>query len=210
MALATSSFTTRVSKPLARGTRARRSLTLLQRRSNGNLGYLVNSSLVNRGAAPLDATNEIYLLRKWAVSSAFRFPAQVEPNGDGGYIASFRDIPEALTEAATMEELKVNALDALITAIDFYIEDQRPFPKPSEAHPEDLIVELPPSVIVKILLLNAMVDTNTRPVDLAKKMGITRQEVNRITDLHHATKIDTVARALYALNRQLDISVSAV
>lgn len=146
---------------------------------------------------------------KFAVSSAFRFPAQVEPNGDGGFIASFKDVPEALTEAATMEELKANALDALITAIDFYIEEQRPFPNPSSASSEDLIVELPPSVIAKVLLLNAMVETKTRPVDLAKKLGVSRQEVNRITDLHHATKIDTIARALYALNRQLNVSVSA-
>lgn len=143
------------------------------------------------------------------MSSAFRFPAQVEPNGDGGFIASFKDIPEALTEAKTMEELKENALDALITAIDFYIEDQRPFPAPSNATTEDLIVELPPSVIAKILLLNAMVETKTRPADLARKMGVSRQEVNRITDLHHSTKIDTVAHALYALGRRLNISVSA-
>lgn len=109
------------------------------------------------------------------MSSVFRFPAQVEPNGDGGFIASFKDVPEALTEAATMEELKANALDALITAIDFYIEEQRPFPNPSSASSEDLIVELPPSVIAKVLLLNAMVETKTRPVDLAKKLGVSRQ-----------------------------------
>lgn len=144
------------------------------------------------------------------VSSSYRFPAQVEPNGIGGFIASFKDVPEALTEAATVEELKENALDALVTAIDFYIEDRRAFPKPSAAAEEDLVVELPASVIAKILLLNAMIETNTRPVDLARKLGVSRQEVNRITDLHHATKIDTIARALHALNRKLNLSVSVV
>ena len=53
-------------------------------------------------------------------------------------------------------------------------------------------------------------DFEARPIDLARKLGVSRQEVNRITDLHHATKIDTVARALYALGRQLNLSVSAV
>ncbi len=144
------------------------------------------------------------------VSSSYRFPAQVEPNGKGGFIASFKDVPEALTEAATVEELKENALDALVTAIDFYIEDRRAFPEPSAAAEEDLVVELPASVIAKILLLNAMIETNTRPVDLARKLGVSRQEVNRITDLHHATKIDTIARALHALNRELNLSVSVV
>lgn len=143
------------------------------------------------------------------MTSAFRYPAQIEPNGDGGFIASFRDIPEALTEAWTEEELKKNALDALITAIDFYIEDRCPFPQPSSFVPGDLEVELPPSVIAKVLLLNAMIETNTRPIDLARKLGLSRQEVSRITDLHHSTKIDTIAKALYAIGRNLDLSVSA-
>lgn len=143
------------------------------------------------------------------MTSAFRYPAQIEPNGDGGFIASFRDIPEALTEASTEEELKKNALDALITAIDFYIEDRRPFPQPSSFAPGDLKVELPPSVIAKVLLLNAMIETNTRPIDLARKLGLSRQEVSRITDLHHSTKIDTIAKALNAIGRNLDLSVSA-
>lgn len=143
------------------------------------------------------------------MTSAFRYPAQIKPNGDGGFIASFRDVPEALTEAWTEEELKKNALDALITAIDFYIEERRPFPQPSSFGPGDLKIELPPSVIAKVLLLNAMIETNTRPIDLARKLGLSRQEVSRITDLHHSTKIDTIAKALNAIGRNLDLSVSA-
>lgn len=141
------------------------------------------------------------------MTSAFRYPAQIEPNGDGGFIASFRDIPEALTEAWTKEELEKNALDALITAIDFYIEDRRKFPTPSAFEPGDMPVELPPSVVAKVLLLNTMVETNTRPIDLARKIGVTRQEVFRLTDLHHATKIDTIAKALYSLGRHLELSL---
>ena len=210
MALATSSFTTRASKPPARGIQAKRSLTTLPRRSKNSLDYLTNRSFDEQRevAPPSISSNQI--IKGLAVSSSYCFPAQVEPNGIGGFIASFKDVPEALTEAEPMEELKENALDALVTAIDFYIEDRRPFPEPSTATSEDLIVELPPSVIAKVLLLNAMVETNTRPIDLARKLGVSRQEVNRITDLHHATKIDTVARALYALGRQLNLSVSAV
>ena len=40
----------------ARGTQVKRSPMLSQRRSNGNLGYPVNSSLVKRGVAPLDTS----------------------------------------------------------------------------------------------------------------------------------------------------------
>ena len=72
-----------------------------------------------------------------------------------------------------------------------------------------MAVELPPSVVAKVLLLNTMIETNTHPADLARKLGVSRQEVSRLMDLRHTTKIDTVARALYALGRRLDLSLSA-
>lgn len=140
--------------------------------------------------------------------SKFNFPVTIEPNGEGGYIASFRDVPEALTEAPSLEDIKTAARDALITAIDFYIEDRRKFPAPSEPREGEFIVALPPSVEAKVLLLNAMVEANIRPSDLAKRMGISRQEVTRITDLHHATKIDTIGTALNSIGRRLELAVA--
>lgn len=51
--------------------------------------------------------------------SNYLYPATVESNNEGGFIAKFRDVPEAITEAWDLEELKNNARDALISAIDF-------------------------------------------------------------------------------------------
>ena len=133
----------------------------------------------------------------------YQYPATIESNGEGGFIASFRDVPEAVTEAWNLEELKINAQDALITAIDFYIEDRREFPTASELQAGDLAVDLPVSVIAKVMLLNAMIKSNIRPADLARKMGIKPQEVTRITDIKHSTKIDTLQNAFKALGKEL-------
>lgn len=138
----------------------------------------------------------------------YGYPVRFEPNGEGGLCGTFRDVPEALTEVWPDEDKKAVALDALITAIDFYIEDQRKFPKPSKPQKGEEIVELPVSVVSKVLLLNLMVDEKVRPVDLAKKMGVRPQEVTRILDLHHNTKIDTVSNALRALGKSLSLSLS--
>ena len=97
----------------------------------------------------------------------YQYPATIESNGEGGFIASFRDVPEAITEAWDLEELKNNARDALITAIDFYIEDGRVFPPASDLQTGDLAVDLPASVVAKVMLLNTMVKSNVRPADLA-------------------------------------------
>ena len=86
----------------------------------------------------------------------YGYPVRFEPNGEGGLCGTFRDVPEALTEVWPDEDKKAVALDALITAIDFYIEDQRKFPKPSKPQKGEEIVELPVSVVSKVLLLNLM------------------------------------------------------
>ena len=135
------------------------------------------------------------------------YPATLTPNGEGGYIVTFRDVPEARTEIWDKNELKETATDCLVTAVDFYIEDHRLFPAPSKTKKDDVIIQLPISISAKILLLNTMVSGNIRPVDLAKKMGIKPQEVNRIIDTGHTTKIDTIAKALSVLGKNLQLSI---
>jgi antitoxin HicB len=58
------------------------------------------------------------------------------------------------------------------------------------------------------MLLNEMIAQRVRPADLARRMGIKPQEVNRIIDLNHSTKIDTVAAATAALGKELNIVIA--
>ena len=139
--------------------------------------------------------------------SNYLYPATVESNNEGGFIAKFRDVPEAITEAWDLEELKNNARDALISAIDFYIEDRKAFPVGSTVKSGEIAIELSASVVAKVLLLNTMVQANVRPIDLARKMKVKPQEVTRLTDIRHATKIDTIQKALRALGKELVITL---
>jgi antitoxin HicB len=97
------------------------------------------------------------------------------------------------------------AADALVTAMDFYFEDRRTVPAPSAPLAGERLVALPPSISAKVLLLNEMIVQKVRPADLARLMGIKPQEVNRVIDLGHSTKIDTVAAAMAALGRELSV-----
>jgi antitoxin HicB len=135
------------------------------------------------------------------------YPARVVRDGEG-YMVSFPDIPEALTGGATRELALEMAVDALTTAMDFYFEDRRSVPAPSEPKRGQAMVDLPPSVGAKVLLLNEMIAQGTRNADLARRMNVRPQEVNRLTDLRHPTKIDTVALALKTLGRKLELSLS--
>jgi len=135
-----------------------------------------------------------------------RYPARIEPDGDG-YVVSFRDIPEALTSGATRDEALAMAADALRTAMEFYFEDRRPVARASRPKAGEVLVPLPASVSAKVLLLNEMLKQRVTPAELARRLHTRPQDVNRIVDLRHATKIDTIAAALQAMGRELELSV---
>jgi len=134
------------------------------------------------------------------------YPATLTPDGDG-YLVQFPDIPEALTQGGTREEALDMAADALRTAMDFYVEDGRPVPMPSRVKRGQLVVELPPSVGAKVLLLNTMLEQRVTAAELARRLRTSPQSVNRLVNLGHATRIDTIAIALKALGRRMELLV---
>lgn len=135
----------------------------------------------------------------------FLYPVTLKPDEEGGFIVTFKDIPEAITQGETEAEALAAARDALETALDFYFEDNRAVPVPSKAKPGQPVVELPASLSAKILLLNEMIQQHVRPAELARRLKTTPQEVNRLTNIQHTSRIDGIAAALKALGKRLDI-----
>jgi len=85
------------------------------------------------------------------------YPAQFEDttteheviDGDGGYVlvkdnegfvVTFRDVPEAIIQGRNFIEAVDMAQDALRTAMEFYDEDGKPRPKPSEPRHGDVMI----------------------------------------------------------------------
>lgn len=135
------------------------------------------------------------------------YPARFTPAEEGGYVVTFRDIPEAITQGDTDDEAMEMAEDVLVSSMDFYVEDRRHVPAPSDPEPGERLVALPASVAAKVLLLNELVGSGVSNAELARRMGTRPQEVQRIVDLSHSTKIDTIENALHALGRELRIGV---
>lgn len=135
------------------------------------------------------------------------YPARLVRDGDG-FLVSFPDIPEALSYGSSREDATAMATDALTTAMDFYFEDRRTVPEPSEAKRGQVLVALPASVSAKVLLLNEMLRQDVRPAELARRMNVRPQEVTRITTLSHPTKIDTISDALAAMGKRLELRLA--
>lgn len=133
-----------------------------------------------------------------------QYPVKILREGDGCTV-TFPDIPEAITCGDTEEEALRHAVDALETALDFYFEKNRLVPLPSRARRGQPVVELAASLSAKVLLLNEMIEQGVRPAELARRLKTTPQEVNRLTNIQHTTRIDGIAAALKVLGKRLDI-----
>ena len=134
-----------------------------------------------------------------------KYPANFEPAEEGGFVITFPDIPEAITQGEDEEDARRRASDALESALDFYFEAPRPIPAPSKPKRGQRLIELSASLSAKVLLLNEMVSQKIRPAELARRLKVTPQEVTRLTSLHHTTKIDGIAAALKALGKTLEM-----
>lgn len=132
----------------------------------------------------------------------FSYPAKVKKDGNFS-VVSFRDIPEALTQVDPNEDLVFWATDALKTAIGMYFEDGDIIPAASTPRKGEVVIDLPPSFVAKIILHNTMIENRYRQADIARTMGIPTSEVARIVNPNRKTKIDTLAVAIQAAGGKL-------
>ncbi len=103
------------------------------------------------------------------------YPVTLTPAPEGGYMVSFVDIPEALTQGETVAEAMEAAKDALLTAFDFYFEDNKLF-RTSPLNSHDHFIEVPLDVASKVLLLNAFLQSeNGFQQELARRIGKPKQ-----------------------------------
>jgi len=125
---------------------------------------------------------------------------------DGKFIlVTFPDIPEAITSGNNRDHALEMAAEALESAMDFYFEQRRAVPTPSKAKRGQPVVELPVSLSAKVLLLNEMIKQKVRPAELARRLHTSPQEVNRLTDIRHTSRIDGIAGAMKMLGKTLEI-----
>lgn len=136
-----------------------------------------------------------------------QYQYKTEKTEKGGYILQLIDIPEVIAFGETLEEAEAETLSAFLSFAEWLFDDGLPIPLPSSAAGCD-VIDVPASTYVKILLLNAMTETGTRPVDIVNKIGVTKQEMTRVTNLRRKTKIDTLERAIKATGKTLRFSAT--
>jgi antitoxin HicB len=137
----------------------------------------------------------------------FIYPATLTPDPSGGFVVTFRDWPEAITQGETLAETLLEAADCLEEAVAARIDDRGEIPAPSASLPEEHPVAVPIQTALKAALFLAVGETGIGSSELARRLGVNEKEARRLLDPRHPSKAATLERALLALGRRLAIEV---
>lgn len=139
----------------------------------------------------------------------YSYPATLAKQEDGGFLVTFPDVPESLTEGESFDEAIVEARDALTAALAGYMRARRDIPVPPPARAGQTMIHLSPLVAAKLALYEGMRRQGVSNVELACRLGIAENAVRRLIDPGHRSHIGQVEKALNTLHVQLVVEALA-
>ncbi|CAN2039573.1 Antitoxin HicB 1 [Candidatus Magnetomoraceae bacterium gMMP-15] len=136
------------------------------------------------------------------------YPVELTPDEeDGGFVVTFPDVPEAITQGEDRDEALLYARDALETALSMYVDDRRDLPVPSPADGRDTVR---PNALecAKLDIYTAIRVQGVHKAELARRLHWYVPQVNRLLDLGHAsTKLSQVEQAAASLGKRVELRV---
>ena len=128
------------------------------------------------------------------------YPAILTPDTDGIVLVDFPDVPIAHSVANDRRDVLANAIDALETAFELYVEQGKPVPLPSSG-PGATCICVPPHSTARVLLWNEMLAQKMRDVDLADRLGVPLTQIRTLFRLTQPCDTDLIEKARGVLER---------
>jgi antitoxin HicB len=139
--------------------------------------------------------------------SRFIYPAKFEAAEEGGFVVTFADLPEAITQGEDESDALSQAGDCLEEAIAVRLAHDEPIPAPSPPAVGDRLVAVPPVTAAKAALYLAMREAGVGKSELARRMGVDEKEVRRLLDPRYGSKMPALAAALKALGKEIVVTI---
>ncbi|MBC7147995.1 MAG: type II toxin-antitoxin system HicB family antitoxin [Rhizobium sp.] len=137
----------------------------------------------------------------------YSYAATFEPTEElGGFVVTFNDVPEAITEGADMFEARNMAADALGVILLYYLEEGMSLP---EARAIGTMIAPHPETAAKIAVIETFRRAGISQTELARRIGKDEKEARRLLDPNVRTKLPLLVAALAAMGQRLVIGVEA-
>jgi antitoxin HicB len=137
----------------------------------------------------------------------FDYPVTLTPD-DGTVLVTFIDVPEAITFGMDESEALLQAVDALETALSFYVDDRKLLPTPSKAKRGQKTVSPSALECGKLGVYQAMTEQGIKKAELARRLGWHMPQIDRLFDLRHASKFDQIEAAANVLGKHVYVQVA--
>lgn len=135
------------------------------------------------------------------------YPVTLIKDTNGTFLVEVPDLPEANSVGDDEDEALLNAIDAIETALEIYLDERRPVPLPSKVRKGQQAVTLPALESAKVLLWNEMMAQNIKKAELARRLNVHMPQVDRLFNLKHSSKFEFVEQAARVLGKNLEISL---
>jgi antitoxin HicB len=143
-----------------------------------------------------------------AIMREFGYPARFTRDKEAdGFVVTFRDVPEAITQGGSRESSAEAAAGALQAALEGRILSNLEIPRASAPKSSERMIAVPVQTALKAALYLEMRETGTTRVELARRLGIHEREARRMLDPYHPTKADRLEQALASLGKHVLLSV---
>src|SRR2546425_10399517 len=140
----------------------------------------------------------------------FVYPATLTPDAEeGGFVVTFIDVPEAITQGEEVEDARREATDCLEEAIASRIVMGLPIPCPSPVKKGRYPVPLTAQTAAKAALYVALQEAKVTKTELAKRLQCDEKEVRQLLDPRHPSKLPRIESALAAVGRRLGIGLQS-
>jgi antitoxin HicB len=141
----------------------------------------------------------------------FLYPAILTPDTQhGGFVVTFPDVPEAVTQGDDIPEALKQAADCLDEAVAGRIRRHEPIPKASAVGPDQYAISLSVSTAAKAALYLALQQAKITQSELAAHLHCDEQEVTRLLDPRRTANLSRLESALKALGFQLVLEMQAM
>jgi len=134
------------------------------------------------------------------------YPVQLIPE-DGQVIVTCPDLPEVGSFGEDRQDARMRAVDAIEEAIATRMAHGREVPAPSRAGEDAVSVQLPTQTALKIRLYQLMRDQGVSKAGLARRLHAARPHVDRLLDLNHASRLDSLDAAFSELGATVAVDV---
>lgn len=144
-----------------------------------------------------------------AIETVMDYPVELLPDDNGTILATFPDVPGAISYGDDEGSALANAVDALETIFSALIADRRDIPSPSEPGSRGTVS---PTLLgrLKVSVYRAMRERGWRKADLARAMALNPRQIDRLLDLRHGSTVAQLEQALAACGKRVEVELRDV